>query len=102
MTTAELIEQECDRVKAMLIAKNRAYGDSAIHPVRIFSRSSAEEQINVRIDDKLSRIARGSATEDVPEDTVLDLIGYLILSRVANHAIDRPAHTSARPSGRME
>ena len=82
MTTAERISTVCDEVKALLIAKNRAYGDSAINPVRIFSRADAAEQINVRIDDKLSRIARGRGTDQVTEDTELDLIGYLILKRV--------------------
>ena len=38
------------------------------------------EQIRVRIDDKLSRLARGQAAG---EDVVLDLIGYLVLLRVA-------------------
>jgi hypothetical protein len=64
----------------MLIEKNRAYGNSALKPVRIFSRASSEEQLLVRIDDKLSRLARGSAAG---EDVVADLIGYLILLRLA-------------------
>lgn len=65
-------------VAATLTAKNRAYGDSAAHPLRVFSRASTEEQILVRIDDKLSRIARGAPTKD-GEDTLLDLVGYLAL-----------------------
>lgn len=79
-TTRERIEQVCDEVKALLVAKNAAYGDSATNPVRIFSRSSAEEALLVRIDDKLSRIARGHEAGD---DTILDLIGYLVMLRVA-------------------
>jgi len=71
----------CDEVKEILLAKNRAYGNSALEPLRIFSRAEALEQINVRIDDKLSRISRGSEFGD--EDTELDLIGYLVLRRVA-------------------
>jgi hypothetical protein len=47
----------------------------------VFSRADAQEQLLVRIDDKLSRIARGHEFEN--DDTVLDLIGYLILLRVA-------------------
>lgn len=62
----------------MLIKKNEAYGDSAANPLRVFSRADTLEALNVRIDDKLSRIARGS---DDDEDTELDLIGYLILKR---------------------
>lgn len=63
-----------------LIEKNKKYGNSAIQPKRIFSRSSPIEQINVRIDDKLSRIANRQTNED--EDPELDLLGYLILKRV--------------------
>jgi hypothetical protein len=47
--------------------------------VRIFSKATPEEGLRIRIDDKLSRIARG---QDAGEDTELDLIGYLILKRV--------------------
>jgi hypothetical protein len=83
MTTAELIAMVCDEIKDVLLTKNAAYGDSAINPIRIFSKADPLEQINVRLDDKLSRIARGSAAG---EDTELDLVGYLILKRVAQIA----------------
>jgi hypothetical protein len=76
----EDILDECLEIATMLIEKNRAYGNSALKPVRIFSRASSEEQLLVRIDDKLSRLARGSAAG---EDVVADLIGYLILLRLA-------------------
>jgi hypothetical protein len=62
----------------MLLAKNKAYGDSAINPLRVFSSADPAEQLRVRIDDKLSRLARGQQKEQVPEDTVRDLIGYLV------------------------
>ena len=78
-TTADRIVAVCDEVKEMLLAKNAAYGDSASKPLRIFSRANAEEALLVRIDDKLSRIARGH--EYANDDTVLDLIGYFILLR---------------------
>jgi hypothetical protein len=78
--TQKLIAAECDEIKNMLLAKNRAYGNSALEPVRIFSRASTMEQIRVRLDDKLSRLARGhSAGEDVEQD----LLGYLVLLRIA-------------------
>lgn len=79
--TQDLIREECDIIKYVLVEKNRKYGDSAIHPVRIFSRADALAQIDVRMDDKLSRIR--SAQDDDTEDPELDLIGYLILKRVA-------------------
>jgi hypothetical protein len=63
----------------MLLAKNEAYGNSALDPLRIFSRAEPDELIRVRLDDKLSRIARGQAAG---EDVEADLLGYLILLRV--------------------
>jgi hypothetical protein len=81
MNTEDLIENVCSDVQEMLIQKNRAYGDSALDPVRIFSKSDAVEQIYVRIDDKLSRVKRGH--EYPGDDTIKDLVGYLILLLVA-------------------
>ena len=74
------IRAEADAIVAMLIEKNRAYGDSALNPVRVFSRADVVEQLLVRIDDKLSRLARGSAAG---EDVESDLLGYLLILRVA-------------------
>ena len=71
----------CDEVKELLLLKNRKYGDSAINPVRVFSKSDSLEQIRVRIDDKLSRLRNQQADED--EDVITDLIGYLVLYKVA-------------------
>lgn len=65
----------------MLIAKNRAYGDSALEPVRVFSKTDTIEQIYVRIDDKLSRVQRGH--EYPGDDTIFDLVGYLVLLLIA-------------------
>lgn len=78
----DLITRECLAVKDLLLAKNKAYGNSFMFPINLFSKATAMEQINVRIDDKLNRLKSGKDTDKVPEDTVLDLIGYLILLRV--------------------
>ena len=75
-----LIGEECDLLKQMLVEKNKAYGNSALDPLRVFSKAEPEEQILVRLDDKLSRLARGSAAG---EDVELDLMGYIVLLRVA-------------------
>jgi len=85
---AVAIAQVCDDVKRVLLEKNRAYGNSALDPLRIFSKADPVEQLNVRIDDKLSRIARGN--EYAGDDTELDLIGYLVLRRVAR-TLKKPA-----------
>jgi hypothetical protein len=75
------IWQTCHSIAQMLIEKNIAYGDSALDPVRIFSKSDAAEQLKVRIDDKLSRLMKGT---DYPGDNDIDdLIGYLVLLKIA-------------------
>jgi hypothetical protein len=75
------IATTCDAIKALLLEKNRKYGDSALNPVRVFSKSDSMEQIRVRIDDKLSRLRNQQDDED--EDVIDDLIGYLVLLKVA-------------------
>ncbi len=65
----------------MLLEKNKRYGDSALNPVRIFSKADPIEAILVRMDDKLSRIR--NLEKDDSEDAYLDLIGYLVLHIVA-------------------
>lgn len=85
--TQLLIIDECDAVKAKLLEKNRKYGDSAIHPKRIFSKASPMEQIDVRLDDKLSRLMSNQQDED--EDVEFDVIGYLTLKRVARRVHGR-------------
>jgi len=44
----------CNKLSELLIQKNRAYGNSALDPSRIFAKSDSVEQLNVRIDDKLN------------------------------------------------
>lgn len=83
MNMQERIAEVCDDVKELLIKKNKAYGNSALNPVRIFSKANTIEQIKVRLDDKLSRLARGVETESVPEDVDMDILGYLVLLRIA-------------------
>lgn len=68
-------------VHTMLLDKNEKYGNSALDPKRIFSKAESTEQIRVRIDDKLSRIQNDHEDED--EDAVMDLLGYLVLLRIA-------------------
>ena len=78
----KMISAECNNIKEILLQKNKEYGNSAINPVRIFSSADNIEQINVRLDDKLSRI-KNKGNKTIKEDTVLDLIGYLILRQIA-------------------
>ena len=86
--SAEKIIQQCEEIKEMLLAKNKAYGDSALNPVRVFSKADSVEQIRVRLDDKLSRLKRGNEFDG--DDTIKDLIGYLILFRIASESEEKP------------
>lgn len=81
-TTQELITEQAMLALDLLIEKNNAYGDSALNPANIFAKGSAVENLSARIDDKLMRI-KTRGIDPATEDTVLDLIGYLILLRVA-------------------
>jgi hypothetical protein len=85
-----MIEQKLDevltRIKTMLLAKNAAYGNSAFKPISIFAKGNPIEQIDTRIDDKLNRIAHGH--EYHGDDTIMDLIGYLILRIVVAEILE--------------
>jgi len=80
------VSEVLDEIQSLLINKNRAYGNSALEPVRVFSTSDPVEQLKVRLDDKLSRLK--SSLNDDNEDTVLDLMGYLVLLRIATRKQD--------------
>jgi hypothetical protein len=91
------VEEELGRIGDLLVSKNRSYGNSALDPVRIFSRADPVEQLKVRIDDKLSRLSRGKSDAGFdPEDTIDDLIGYLVLLKIAIDPIDRDELKSRR------
>jgi hypothetical protein len=93
---ARLIREVCTDLADFLIRKNVSYGNSALDPVRIFSKANAEEQLLVRIDDKLSRLARGHTFAD--EDTIKDLLGYLVLLAVAKRLIVAKRPSNAPPA----
>ena len=75
------IRAECQRMADFLVAKNRAYGNSAAKPIGVFAkRADPLLSIDVRIDDKLNRLMKGS--EFPGDDTLQDLCGYLILRKI--------------------
>ena len=82
MRTEQLIKEISQEVTDLLLEKNDAYGDSALYPVGIFSKGDAVQSLCARIDDKLMRVKNKGLT-DLTEDTVTDLIGYLILLKAA-------------------
>jgi PhoPQ-activated pathogenicity-related protein len=64
-------------ITATLRKKNRAYGDSLGNPLMLFSKSTTEERLRTRLDDKLSRIFRGDGSGN--ENDIGDLVGYLAM-----------------------
>ena len=81
-STQNSIKWTCNEIRDLLIAKNKDYGDSAIEPDNIFTKLDNAQAICARIDDKLSRI-KNNGLDDKTEDTLDDLIGYLILLKIA-------------------
>ena len=69
-------------ISDLLKKKNKAYGNSALKPAKIFSQLDATESLCSRIDDKLMRI-KNRGINDATEDTVDDLIGYLLLLKMS-------------------
>jgi hypothetical protein len=82
-TTEELLAQEFDRLKAMVVQKNIEYKDSLQNPQRTFlSEGEASVGILARLDDKLNRIRMAGLNQHTV-DTVDDLIGYLVHLRIS-------------------
>jgi hypothetical protein len=80
--SADVIRWGISEVLAMLLYKNKMYGDSALSPISVIAPPlPASTLIKIRIDDKLQRWKMGNGKET--EDLVLDLIGYFVLLRIA-------------------
>lgn len=71
------IAEHCEAIKLQLIKKNIDYNNSLQNPISIFHKGNKIEGILARIDDKLNRIKQVGIT-DKTEDTLSDLIGYII------------------------
>ena len=82
MTFAEKLDIEVKTITDLLKEKNKAYGNTALSPTNIFSKLNATEAICARIDDKLARISNRGINDET-EDTVDDLIGYLLLLKMS-------------------
>ena len=89
-----LVRGQLAKIEQMLLTKNEQYGNSALDPMRIFSRADAKQGIRVRIDDKLSRIARRPPNVEESEDVIADLMGYLVHYQIADE-LERKAREGA-------
>lgn len=84
-TVPEKIKFICQSLAEVLIEKNKRYGNSAIQPLKIFNKGDTDNSINIRIDDKLSRIKNG---DELRKNDVADLMGYLVLKCVEQNWFD--------------
>tara|TARA_R110000751_G_scaffold144582_5_gene248180 strand:- start:346 stop:795 length:450 start_codon:yes stop_codon:yes gene_type:complete len=76
------LDKVVEKIVKLLKEKNSAYGDTALNPVGIFSKLDSAEAICARLDDKLSRI-KNRGINDKTEDTIDDVIGYLLLLKMS-------------------
>lgn len=78
----EKISIVLDKMKDILLYKNRKYGDSALHPNNVFFKGDSTNSILIRLDDKIGRIRNN--TEEKPRiNDVADIIGYCTLLLVS-------------------
>tara|TARA_R100000541_G_scaffold32416_1_gene41186 strand:- start:1976 stop:2365 length:390 start_codon:yes stop_codon:yes gene_type:complete len=76
------LDKVTEKITNLLKGKNAAYGNSALNPTNIFSKLDAVDSLCCRLDDKIARIKNKGITDET-EDTVDDLIGYLLLLKMA-------------------
>jgi hypothetical protein len=76
MNTNDKIQLYTEKIARELIQKNKDYGDSLQNPIQVFQKNKIDGILG-RIDDKLNRI-KTVGINDKTEDSVNDLIGYLI------------------------
>jgi hypothetical protein len=87
----QLIDEECEQLKILLKSKNNAYGDSFFKTLEKYGSSA----VCIRMEDKINRIAsltkksekltsRVQVLSDDERlgDTLLDLAGYAILTKI--------------------
>lgn len=74
--TNNKIAEEFDRIKQIVLQKNIDYGNSLHEPLSVFQKDTLQGILG-RLDDKLNRI-KTVGINDNTEDTIDDLIGYLI------------------------
>ena len=65
-----------EALSEFLMAKNKNYGNSALKPIKVFSKVEPTNSICVRMDDKISRIVNST---ELRKNDIVDLTGYLVL-----------------------
>lgn len=76
--TQQKIVELTEAMRDLLLYKNEKYGDSELHPKRIFHKGNVVSSILIRLDDKLSRVMENN--DQLPRvNDVADIIGYCTL-----------------------
>lgn len=75
------IENTFNTIRDQVIQKNIDYNNSLQNPIGVFQKNTLDG-IKGRIDDKLNRII-ACGLNDKTEDTICDLIGYLVHLKIA-------------------
>lgn len=85
LNTREKIEKFNMNFANFLKEKNKRYGDSALNAVKIFSKIETENQICIRLDDKINRVING---KELKKNDICDILGYLELLCIQKDWID--------------
>ena len=78
------VQEELKALGALLIEKNKAYGDSISSKPLFVKDVSIETAIMVRANDKIKRLDNllkngGTENDETIDDTIRDLAGYCVL-----------------------
>jgi len=74
--TSWKINKITESLNDLLQYKNVNYGDSALNPIKVFSKVDAVNSLCQRADDKISRIQN---SENLRVNDLIDLMGYCVL-----------------------
>lgn len=74
--TAWKIQKITENLNSLLQYKNANYGDSALNPIKVFSKLESTDSLFQRADDKISRIQN---SKYLKKNDLIDLMGYCVL-----------------------
>jgi len=85
LSNQTLVKRTVEELRKVLTEKNKRYGDSALSPMKVFSKLGSRNGLYLRADDKLSRIHNA---DTLRKNDVADLMGYCVLICIENDWTD--------------